>query len=1077
MKTNTRTAPGRDDFFTGAKTPEYAVFYNIAFFKIAGFINFLKNKNFESDKMKLEGIINSVIGSPSLLTDSHYLKLRNYLWKGYSADKNASVTKLTTTDKENIIGLIKLLRNIRNFQSHVWHDNKALIIENKLKLFIEELHDLAKLNQIEKYNREVKEHETSIKNSKLFEEHEHKWYISQSGRNFFLSFFLTNGEMNLFMKQRKGCKRDDKPEFKIKHAIYTYYTHREAATHNHYGFEETTLSEMPADYIKDIMNERQAYKIINYLNDVPNEVIDIRLFPLFLKDKTPVLIANEYIQFINEHGFLSNVPFSLLYDDDERAYERIIQATYNNVNFRLRCNDLHKIILNIIRGREEENAVCQKLEMFIKERNILITMVEKGFDSYKISDEPDAVEYTLEEFYSSKLRANDTIKVLFGKWMNNMERLRTHITAEHNSLLSELKGAAIELTFYDFYYERNEKPRPEKYFMEFAVQYLVDHNIVPHWEWQVEKLNQDETDNDIAENNQTNGDNEFLKPRPEFHKTIPKGYRLVLRDNQLLVKYNGMFFQLGHRAIKNLLIAHFEGKEIDYFFVNMVNDIAKIKECAEKGIHFNYADLKILFPNALPRYMKQIMGDSSVKLTNFELMAMAKERLAYIIGELESFKKGEKRLNRAEKNRQIMRCYKYFDWKYTNDAKFKFLRKDEYKQLSIYHYCLDKTEYERKKLYKTLVNDIEKHMPEEVNCLLKLSESFNDLFEKIVDYTIEHLTKWQNRIPSMKPEKLKECYAKLGFSGMLTADSTKASKVNKTLMGRLPFDVHPILVLKVYYAKELEANNDNFSLSSLARENSLFTKGLKELNYNYQNYLHLFSGTKNDNKIIGDMNTLKTEDALLWRAAKEYLKKVNVKVQKFDINNLEVRNYRDTDFPIRLNKIDGKEVTIVVPFHQLNDFMFVESRPVLQNIAAQLLRRSLHDEKLRQRLFPGNEEIIKIPYVELVTEMKRIFHQSLKWAQLLFEWEAIEIKKIAEGVKENKVLSPTDGFPRFAFKEVCEKAALPNEIAELLTNVRNKAMHSDIPVTWTYEEMQQNDKIKNLLNFTNKTFEKRHFFN
>jgi hypothetical protein len=1077
METKSKRTPSRDDLFTGGKTPEYAVFYNIAFFKIAGFINFLINKTFEDDKMKLEGIINDIIKKPEMLIDSHYLKLRNYLWKGYRADKNDSVTKLMKEDKENIIGMVDMLRNIRNFHSHIWHDNKALIFKKELKTFIEQLHDEAKLKQSGKYSKELEDYEESLKEHKLFKPHENDWYISPEGRNFFLGFFLTNGEMNHFMKQRKGCKRDDKPEFKIKHVVYTYYTHREAATHNHYGFEETTLAEMPADYVKDIMNERQAYKIINYLNDVPEEIIDIKLFPLFLKDKTLVTIADEFIQLIREHNLLNKLTFSLIHNKEEQEYERIIQASYNNFNFKLKCSSLHKIILNIIRDNEEEKNIYKSLDKFIKERNILITMVEKGLDKYKIPDEPDAIDYTLEEFYTSKLRANDKTNKLFGKWLDSKERLGTSETSDREKLINELKNNEIELTFYDFYYERDEKPRPEKFFMEYAIQYLLDMNIVPDWEWQVEKLNDDNIETSKNDNIQTGGDKEFAKTKSEFLKTIPKGYKLVFRDDQLLVRYNKMYFQLGHRVMKNLLIAHFNGKEIKGFFDLMMKDILKIKDCAVSSKQINYSDLEILDTTTLPRYMKQIIGDSSVKLDNLQLMALVGKRIIYILNELKSKKDGEIRLSRAEKNRQIMRCYKYFDWKYKNDDKFKFLRKNEYQQLSIYHYCLDKEPRESKKLYKTLIGDIEKHMPDEIIQLLKTSESFDDLFLKVIDRTIDLLNKWNNRLHSMNLETQKIRYAKLGFSTMLTADNINGATVNKNLIGKLPFEVHPILVLKNYYSKKLKENNGNYSISTQVRDNPIFVKGLKEINYNYQNYIKLFSEPKQDRKIIGEINTLKTEDALLWSVAKEYIKKVDKKVEKFDINNLVVKNYRNTVFPIELKEIDGKKVFIIVPFHQLNDFMFVESRPVLQNITAQLLLRCKNDEKLRTTILKVNDEKIEIPYIELITEMKKVFHHSLKWAEILFNWEAEIIKNIAVTEKDKKVLTQKDGFPRFGFKEVCKMAGLAGDITEVLKKLRNNALHAAIPEYWTYEEMQKDEKLKKLLGFTDEMFEKKNYFN
>ena len=46
----------KSDLFTGGKSAELAVFYNIAYFRIAGFINFLLGNSYEKDKSKLEAV-------------------------------------------------------------------------------------------------------------------------------------------------------------------------------------------------------------------------------------------------------------------------------------------------------------------------------------------------------------------------------------------------------------------------------------------------------------------------------------------------------------------------------------------------------------------------------------------------------------------------------------------------------------------------------------------------------------------------------------------------------------------------------------------------------------------------------------------------------------------------------------------------------------------------------------------------------------------------------------------------------------------------------------------------------------
>ena len=228
----TKTPIPIDQLFTGAKTPEYAVFYNIAYWWISDMLKRLYKNTDTSMHEETSPFIDRFIADGknidfSTLSNADYIKLRDYLWKGYMFDKNKSGSIITSKDKVLIHRMIAKLTEIRNFHSHYWHDNVNLKFDFELKKWIEDLHDYA-VNKLRiQYSKEIERYESN-KNS-LFNKHGSDYFITQEGRNFFLSFFLKKSEISRFMQQRKGCKRNDKPEFKIKHLVYRYYTHRDGA--------------------------------------------------------------------------------------------------------------------------------------------------------------------------------------------------------------------------------------------------------------------------------------------------------------------------------------------------------------------------------------------------------------------------------------------------------------------------------------------------------------------------------------------------------------------------------------------------------------------------------------------------------------------------------------------------------------------------------------------------------------------------------------------------------------------------------------------------------------------------------
>jgi hypothetical protein len=272
-KNESKAPLSKEVLFTGGKFPEFAVFYNVAFFRLCGYLNHLLGNPYTFDKDKLEKVFavwqDSLKAGNDTLPDKAYSMLRNYLWKGYQLNKNSSGYELKSNHKEIVRELMITLYGIRNFQSHIWHDNSVLECDKTISDFIEGLFGAAIDAQNEKYPLQVERFKLENKKFPLFKKADGKNFITQEGRTFLLSFFLTGGEMSRFLQQRKGSKRNDSPEFKIKHLVFKYYCHRDGASRNHYGFEENMLNSLPETERKEILSARQAFKIYNYLNDVP----------------------------------------------------------------------------------------------------------------------------------------------------------------------------------------------------------------------------------------------------------------------------------------------------------------------------------------------------------------------------------------------------------------------------------------------------------------------------------------------------------------------------------------------------------------------------------------------------------------------------------------------------------------------------------------------------------------------------------------------------------------------------------------------------------------------------------------
>lgn len=1101
----------KKDVFTGGKYPEFAIFFNLAFFRIAGLVNHLLGKKYEANKSTLEKEFDSWLKNANdTKNDKVFSKLRDYLWKGFMTNKNSSGYVITPEDRKIIIEALEKLNEIRNFQSHYWHDNVVLCFSPELKKHILRLHEDAKLSFMKDYSKELLDYESACKERPLFKTHEGKDYITKDGKAFFLSFFLTRGEMARFLQLHKGYKRTDTNEFKIKHLVYRFYTHRDGAARQHYGQEDNMLGTMTALEQQEILAARQAFKLISYLNDVPEVSNELKLFPLYLPDKTLIINAEQMIAFCKTHPVLKGLNIKPLIkeikppkdsNDEVRTVtlEHFLDITFNNYSIHISRVSFHRLILDSIRCEDEGNTILEKLQKFIDERNFIHQFIsDNTFRELHLTENQLSFQDVINPYYLFKLRSGERLRTLMGKWLDKIEvaKFDKAFDEKLESFEEAIKTHPIELSYNDFYYETNEKPRAFDHFVHFAVQYLIDFEKVKTWYWMFERF---EPELEVKEK-MVNGKMEkvellvnkrrvmFSNQKPSLAKTNDSednssDWRLAIKDGQVIV---GIFdheqtdktdtpkhkFLLGHRALKNILIASFEDKkEISTFFMGIILDINKLKDPSTQT---DTTNLRILQANEIPTSFK-IANKQEPTLDTPQLRMLANKRIDKIVDELQVFADNTKAkipMGRAEKNRQIMRCYKYFDWHYEAKSEFKFLRQNEYQQMSVYHYCLEKRtgkDLSRGK-YAFLIQNALPHIPDEIKTLLREAKSIDDLLTKVAKATIALLENWKALMPILKGKELIKRLSKLGIS----------TYKNSHLADYIPFDIHPILVLRKFYAKELLESDGKFSLSKKVYEKRESQLGLRNTHYQYQGYLEGYNtGEKSSTvkkKLIGAMNELLCQDTLLWQMAKDYLKKTSPAYRSF-IGNQEdewkVSNLSQSAICKKILINNYGEITLNIKFHQLDDYLLVESTPTIELAIIQAIKRfennQQHTEKPQMQI-TKTAQGYSIAYEEVFKEIQRVFNDAVHWAFYVLDWE----KKIVDSLSDAEIAisennkTQNGAKAHINFTEVCAKTGLTAPLLNKLKDLRNTAFHGSIPAGWTYWEMEKDQDICNLIGYQKK---------
>jgi len=258
------------------KTAELCLFYNLALNRV----NDLVRKYEKDDTLHIEDVNWETFGG--FRNVSTYLHLQVFMWK---EPLSASFTTLSTADKKRIHELLRKLVDLRNYQSHYYHDASVLKFPQELIDFIYSRYANAR-NALElKYPEfvtwfhDLNEDKVIFKNSKGEEREDvyrHFYFfnangnIEPEGKNFFLSFFLLKGEMSKFLKKRSRCKRDNGEKYQVKTRLYTYYCHRDGSNRFFLEGKEEYMD-------TEERLRRQGNTLLNYLKSRP--LVDLKYLP------------------------------------------------------------------------------------------------------------------------------------------------------------------------------------------------------------------------------------------------------------------------------------------------------------------------------------------------------------------------------------------------------------------------------------------------------------------------------------------------------------------------------------------------------------------------------------------------------------------------------------------------------------------------------------------------------------------------------------------------------------------------------------------------------------------------------
>ena len=1105
------------------------------------------------------GFIGDLKNIPTLISDKCYALLKDYLWRAFRDAKNTSGIPLTPEDKEYIAEFCKKLVDIRNFHSHYYHDNAALDFTKQTSLFIEnKLFIDAKLANAETNLSALSMLDTKLKSRDkgyhLFSLHDGQYKITPAGRIFFLSFFLNKGEMNRFLDSLKTSKEGAELTNKVFRKILTYYCHRGGVERFKYNHQEDVLSILSPDLQHSIQETRQAFKIISYLNNVPSEITDVENFPLIFtktneirKRKLSNEIVEEVVDIIqpsqgSASDFIEIAKRIKLFEEYRLTSKEIevykatkakggvnakqgkqVTTFGNRYNLEVVCiqkddlfihirpKDFQRLIVyainhTLVKVKGIENVITEMSgekyitgtwnKFFVKKQDFIeyFTKLTPTVGKIMTEEEEKAFRKEWNEHSFFWKGIDNALKIkLEGYYLLRIKGKKNQIANEnlivgnHETQIENILKEAISIRFVDLFHQRDEILRKVNQFTRFAIQYIIDFNLLPNWYWQHEKY-------DIVPNPKEAGQliNKRILSYYNTRQTqtisidnFLQAVAIYKRDGETLEEAQKHKFVLGPKALRNIILYNIENKNSNLFLNQIRNELQVPKANTNKLI--------------TPHFLSPFQDEK--RISKEVVIEDAKRKLKALEKKIETYQQqiNDKvfNLNRNDKNRIIMQLYQLYNWETEtrNGVELKFLRKNQYQQMSVYHYYLQKDKLPQ------LINEFEYMIPNEIKAILKNADSIDDIFQRLINNIKSHILPTLNQQinkTSINDTTLNDICQKLHIK---KTDSHIHEVENKS---NIPYDIHPMQIIMYHENKEkeelekfgllketlkYETGYNEATKKKIFSYKKQYTKGLKLEYYQTKGYLEYIQqdGSININdanlvtkykktlthKLKGDNDTIQSQDILLWYMAKKYIEKNNARTESHKINITDVGNIRKSliHIPIEFCGIKYQKYQVELFYHQVDDLIFIESKSYLDRISKYYIR---HNAFLEQEI-PNDT----IEYTKLTEEYTLLQKQSLEFSKLLMFWEESQFKKLLKSEVAHLETLAKDGLPRIDFDEYCkkrdaeyesylkateqekeeEKYNLSFHLNRLKSKIRNKAFHAEIPNEYVYPKLNTNEFI------------------
>lgn len=202
------------------KNGELAVFYNLAYNRTSNFIKTIQRKDKVKEFTEIRQLFfpkhaetgnqKEKISFKELdvklkgLTERTYSELKVFFW---NTPKGKNIRYVTPEEIGEINHILLLLLRLRDYHSHYWHEETATFPTNTARIVLDRTFNVAVKSYQPKINFAI-----DVTPANCWDEKNSK-KLSTLGINFFLSFFLTRGQLELFMKSRQYLNRGgyDKP--------------------------------------------------------------------------------------------------------------------------------------------------------------------------------------------------------------------------------------------------------------------------------------------------------------------------------------------------------------------------------------------------------------------------------------------------------------------------------------------------------------------------------------------------------------------------------------------------------------------------------------------------------------------------------------------------------------------------------------------------------------------------------------------------------------------------------------------------------------------------------------------------